>query len=71
MKPQKCCANCANKHKPQRYDYKPTGGVDHVPMEGFICSAMAHEGYMIWMTGDIDENVDYCEEWREKGENMN
>ena len=63
-----CCETCANCLKVERYNYKEGGGVDHIPMEGFICIAFACEGWATWMTGNIDKRVDFCEEWRERKE---
>ena len=56
-----CCKNCKRNLKLTKFDY--TGiGCKHTDMEGFICTAFAHEGEAIWMIG-VDQEKDLCEEF--------
>ena len=62
----KTCDTCAKCLRVKRYHYRKNGGVDHIPTDEFVCTAFAHEGVAIWMTGDIDRLTDVCEEWTER-----
>lgn len=59
------CQNCRKCLRLMQFDYKPTGGVDHIKQRGFICLAFASEGDAIWMTG-LKPEESFCEEYSPK-----
>ena len=63
-KHKECCENCSKFYRLQHWDYKDNGagGVDHIQLDGFVCTACGYEGVLIWMTG-IDSSSDRCEEF--------
>lgn len=62
------CSHCKYHYSGKRYFYK-VKGVDHSDMTGFICTAFAsEEGIIVHMDGLINDTVDYCEMYTERGE---
>lgn len=54
------CKNCANRYELWKWDYSQSG-VPKKKMDGFICSAFASEGIMIWQVGN--DGNGQCECW--------
>lgn len=62
------CSHCKHHYPVKRYFYK-LKGVDHEDMSGFICAAFAaDEGIMVHMDGLVNDTVDFCEMYKERGE---
>lgn len=62
------CNACKYHYAAQNYHYK-TKGVDSTKMDGFICAAFAkEEGIMTYMSGLINDSVDFCEMFTPRGE---
>jgi hypothetical protein len=67
MKPRSC-NHCKHKYAGKQYIYGLTS-VEHKDMDGFICAAFAEEeGLLIHMTGLVNDTVDFCEMFKERGE---
>ena len=63
-KAHECCATCRRRYDLMKFDYSQDGCI-HTDMEGYICTAFADEGKMVWMVGE-DENTGMCECWEPK-----
>lgn len=65
---QRNCNSCKYHYPVTEYFYK-LHGVDHKPMDGFVCAAFAaEEGIMIYMSGLANPSVDFCEMYKKRGE---
>lgn len=61
------CNSCKHHYPVTNYSYK-INGVDHKDMSGYICTAFAKdEGIMVYMSGLVNDSVDYCEMFDKRG----
>lgn len=62
------CSYCKHHYPIHRYFYK-LDTVEHEVESGFICTAFAkEEGIMVHMDGLVNDSVDHCEMYKERGE---
>ena len=65
------CNSCKFHYSAENYHYK-LHEVEHKKMDGFICAAFVpEEGTMVYMSGLVNESVDFCEMYQERGQNGN
>ncbi len=65
------CNSCKFHYSAENYNYT-LKEVEHNKMDGFICAAFVpEEGTMVYMSGLINESVDFCEMYQERGQNGN
>ena len=64
---KECCANCRNRLHGIKTDFGKlnTDEAIDIPMEGFICLALAYEGVSHWMVNH-DEQKGICEMYSPK-----
>lgn len=66
MKPQSC-SHCKYRYAGKQYFFG-LNDVKHSDMGGFICAAFAdEEGILVHMTGLVNDTVDFCEMFKERG----
>lgn len=62
------CNSCKFHYSAVNYNYGLTD-VEHKDMDGFICAAFAEEeGIMVYMSGLVNDSVDTCEMFKERGQ---
>lgn len=59
------CKNCKRYLNLIKFDYLPTGKVNHDKMRGYVCTAFASEGDAVWMCG-LNPAEQTCEMYEEK-----
>ena len=59
-----CCDTCRYKLKLEKLDYSQ-GGCKHTVMDGYVCVALASEGWAMWMYGENPITAK-CEEYEAK-----
>lgn len=61
------CNSCKHHYSAVNYHYG-LPDVEHKDMDGFICAAFAaEEGIMVYMSGFVNDSVDTCEMYKERG----
>ena len=61
------CNSCKFHYSVENYHYN-LKEVEHKKMDGFICAAFAEEeGIMVYMSGLVNDSVDTCEMFKERG----
>lgn len=61
------CNSCKHHYSAVNYNYG-LSDVEHKDMDGFICAAFAEEeGMMVYMSGLVNDSVDFCEMYQERG----
>lgn len=64
----KSCLHCKYRYAGKQYFFG-LNDVKHNDMGGFICAAFAaEEGIMVHMAGLVNDTVDFCEMFKERGE---
>ena len=70
------CNSCKFHYSAENYHYK-LKEVEHKKMDGFICAAFVleicaafvlEEGTMVYMSGLVNDSVDFCEMYQERGQ---
>jgi len=62
------CNSCKHHYSAVNYHYGLTE-VEHKDMDGFICTAFAaDEGMVVYMSGLVNDSVDFCEMYQERGQ---